>query len=144
MLIHLLSSKKLEPTIYPNSSPEIQYTGQWVPTTIRDGNWVKTNEHLASASMKFSGARAVAIHGPINYGYWNYSVEIDGKAMLPPGDGPAAFNSSTWWLIRDTILYYADDLNEGEHTIKMIHLPNKVFWSSSFTSFEVWRSPSSP
>jgi len=114
---------------------------------------METNEYRASASMKFSGARAVAIHSPLNYGHWNYGVEIDGKVMLPPGDGAPAFNASTWWLISDSILYYADNLDEGEHTIKMIHLADQAYWGSTFTSFEVWRpegsgsdpdSPSSP
>jgi len=133
------SPKKLESTVYPSYSSEIQYTGEWDAISIRKGTWVKTREYRASASMKFFNAHAVAIHSPVIYGHWIYGVELDGKVMLPPGDGTTAFNASIWWMINDSILFYADDLDKSEHTIKIIHLADEEIWGSTFMSFEVWR-----
>jgi len=151
MLTHLRSPERLKSTVYPINSSEVQYSGEWYSVKTTEGTWMETKEYHASASMVFSGARAVAIHSPLNFGHWNYNIEIDGKPMLPPGDGTPVLNASTWWLISDSILYFADDLDEGDHTIKTIHLANEEFWRSTFTSFEVWRpdasgsgSPSSP
>jgi len=93
--------------------------------------------------MTFSGAHAIAIHSNIYYGRWIYDIEVDNKKMFAPGSATKQLNASILWTISDTILFFADNLDEGEHTIKMIHLSDQVHWSTTFRSFEVWRAEGS-
>ncbi|KAH7103326.1 hypothetical protein BKA62DRAFT_696547 [Auriculariales sp. MPI-PUGE-AT-0066] len=143
----------LESSIYPSFSSDVSYSGDWTPKSIPQGTWQQTTQYQASVSLTFRSARAIAIHSPtqlrvrlltsLSVHHWTYGIELDGKAVLPPA-GASAFNASTFYLIRDSILFYKDNLDfSSEHTIKFIHLANENFWSSTFTSFEVWEVDSS-
>ncbi|KAH7106563.1 hypothetical protein BKA62DRAFT_299222 [Auriculariales sp. MPI-PUGE-AT-0066] len=143
-IIATSSPSAVKSTVYPSydDNSDIEYTGTWEPIAIPQGVWQSTSEYRASVSLKFSNARAVAIHSPLNWGHWVYSIEVDSHIKLPANDAP--FNASDFWLIRDSILYFQDNLDPSkDHTIRMTNLAqnpsNETWWWMTFTSFEVWK-----
>jgi len=101
-------------------------------------NYISTTEYGATASFNIHGARAIAAHGHLNYGRWLYSVDLDGAPVKPPAAD--AFNSSTFWLILDSIMFLANGLETNtDHTITLTNLAAVPEWYSlTLTSFEVW------
>jgi len=121
------------------SGPGVALNGSWTAKSIATvPDYMSTKDYRATASLTIRGARAIAVHGLLNFGHWLYGVELDGVPMLPPA--AEFFNSSTYWLISDSILFFANGLETGiDHTITITNLADDPTWSSfTLTSFEVW------
>ncbi|KAH7915724.1 hypothetical protein BJ138DRAFT_917311 [Hygrophoropsis aurantiaca] len=84
----------------------LNYAGNWSTATdshIPNGTYHYTATMGSSVSMSFSGSIAVGIQGIANWGNWQYLVSLNGDQQV--------LNSSSYWFIPDTTLYYQGGLD---------------------------------
>ena len=69
------------PTTYDNQNATLEYTGNWslgtdadTPSSADPRPYHETSEALASVSLNFTNAVAIAINSPRNWGHWVYNV----------------------------------------------------------------------
>lgn len=69
------------PLVYDNQNATLQYSGDWTVTTDSDTPssdapkpYHQTTAALASVSLNFTNAVAIAIDSPRNWGHWVYNV----------------------------------------------------------------------
>ncbi|KAH8119972.1 hypothetical protein DFH11DRAFT_21098 [Phellopilus nigrolimitatus] len=111
----------------------IVYNGNWttrsdsqVPNSQNPSPFFETDDFGASASFNFTG-RAVEVRGVKNYGWWTYSVTLDGNAF-------SNLNASSWWIVPDALLFYQDGLDENAtHYLRITNSANQKFALSSIT-----------
>ncbi|KAJ7691187.1 hypothetical protein B0H17DRAFT_1063707 [Mycena rosella] len=98
------------PAFYDNTDPKLAYTGSWkpvsapgIPNATVTHPYEQTSSSGSSVSMNFTGAVGVAINGPVNWGDWVYSVELDGKTTK--------YNGSTYWKVPDALRFFQAGLD---------------------------------
>ncbi|GBE77513.1 hypothetical protein SCP_0103880 [Sparassis crispa] len=103
------------PVVYNNSDYEVlQYDGTWtvptvvagIPNTSDPSPFHQTVQYGSSVSMNFTGASAVIVKGPRNWGHAGYNVSLDGIN--------SQYNASSYWLIGDSLLFYQRGLDVNE------------------------------
>lgn len=101
------------------NSTVLHYNGNWteendpqIPSRSGPKPYMQTKSQSSSMAMNFTGAWAIAVNGPRNWGHWTYNVTLDGFSRQ--------YNASTWWLIGDAILFYQSDLDvQANHTLEI-------------------------
>ncbi|KAJ3852152.1 hypothetical protein EV368DRAFT_65159 [Lentinula lateritia] len=117
------ASSTSDPSSFDNSPPSITYTDNmsefsWAPTAAwrrnsESSNGRSTSSIGASMNFTFEVRQAISLSGPIGPNFTSsYSVALDGSS---PRDFSANRITST------AILYYADNLGPGEHTVTIIN-----------------------
>lgn len=138
------ASKSLTPLRVDNQNTSvISYSGDWetkydpqIPSTENPSPYFQTSSIDSSASMNFTG-RAIEIRGESNWGWWIYTVELDGNLYQ--------YNASSWWINPDAVLFYQDGLDEDSmHSLRIINSAGSgmnvalnsvtVYKSESFTT----------
>ncbi|KAJ7481925.1 hypothetical protein FB451DRAFT_139105 [Mycena latifolia] len=85
---------------------------------FQGGSGHYTQDKDSSATLAFSGD-TVSLFGPIGPTLGPYGIEIDGKSI-------GTYNATSQTYAAQTILYYADGLGEGDHTLKVINQPTST------------------
>ncbi|KAH7108369.1 hypothetical protein BKA62DRAFT_681954, partial [Auriculariales sp. MPI-PUGE-AT-0066] len=103
-----------------------------------------TNHNRASASLSnITNARAIAVYSPLVWGHDVFGVELDGTIVRPPGK--ESFNSSTYFYIPNTTLFFQDGLDPNqEHSIRIVNLGDAPDVNMTVTSIEVWHVLGNP
>lgn len=123
---------------YDNSDPRLSYTGTWktvnaagIPNATVTHNFQQTRTSGSSVSMTFSGAVGVAISGPVLYGDWVYTVDLDGTKTK--------YNASTFWKVPDALRFFQGGLDpNSSHTITLANPSDQMTLSlNSFTLYEL-------
>ncbi|KAJ4464171.1 hypothetical protein C8R41DRAFT_872197 [Lentinula lateritia] len=117
------ASSSSDPSSSDNSPPSITYTDNmsefsWTPTAAwrrnsESSNGRTTSSIGASMNFTFEVRQAISLSGPIGPNFTSsYSVALDGSS-------PRAFSAKR--ITSTAILYYADNLGPGEHTVTIIN-----------------------
>ncbi|KAF7333730.1 hypothetical protein MVEN_02329400 [Mycena venus] len=126
------------PAFYDNSDPRLTYSGNWktgnapgIPNATVTHNFQQTKSSGSSMSMTFSGAVGVAINGPVLWGDWIYTVELDGTKTK--------YNASTFWKVPDALRFFQAGLDpNSSHTITLANPSDGMTLSlNSVTLFKV-------
>ncbi|KAJ7362778.1 hypothetical protein DFH08DRAFT_326438 [Mycena albidolilacea] len=126
------------PAFYDNSDPRLTYGGTWksanapgIPNATVTHDFQQTRTSGSSVSMTFSGAVGVAINGPVLWGDWVYSVDLDGTKTK--------YNASTFWKVPDALRFFQAGLDpNSSHTITLANPSDQMTLSlNSFTLFKV-------
>ncbi|KAG2149478.1 hypothetical protein BD769DRAFT_1659034 [Suillus cothurnatus] len=87
----------------------LNYTGNWSTSTdthVPGGTFHFTETTSSSVSTTFGGSSAVVVQGIVDWGYWQYTVSLNGtKSVL---------NASSFWFIPDTTLFYEGGLDPAQ------------------------------
>ncbi|KAI0347726.1 hypothetical protein BDW22DRAFT_1349787 [Trametopsis cervina] len=127
------SATGLSQTTYDITHPAVQYSGQWAKQTPYNvpTAYMETADPLASVSLRFTNASAVALNAPRNWGHWTYNVTLN--------DATEAYNASTWWLVPDATLFYQSNLDPArEYNLTMVNTGMQDYFKMTFSSFTVY------
>ncbi|KAJ7772180.1 hypothetical protein B0H16DRAFT_1512575 [Mycena metata] len=131
-------AKKPTSAFYDNTDKSLTYSGTWksgsaagIPNATVTHPFEQTKTAKSSVSMTFTGAVGVAINGPVLWGDWVYSVELDGKTTT--------HNSSTYWKVPDALRFFQAGLDPNvSHTITMANAsPDMTLSLNSITLFKL-------
>ncbi|KAF8205873.1 hypothetical protein K438DRAFT_1817520 [Mycena galopus ATCC 62051] len=130
--------KILTSAFYDNTDPRLTYNGTWkstsasgIPNATVTHPFEQTRSSGSSVSMTFSGAIGVAINGPVLWGDWLYTVDLDGKT--------SKYNASTFYEIPDALRFFSAGLDpNSSHTITLANPSDQMTLSlNSVTLFEM-------
>ncbi|KAI0347725.1 hypothetical protein BDW22DRAFT_1424000 [Trametopsis cervina] len=127
------SATGLTQTTYSIADPAVQYSGQWTKQTPYNvpTAYMETTDPLASVSLHFTNASALAHNSPRNWGHWTYNVTLNNITET--------YNSSTWWLVPDATLFYQSNLDPArEYDLTMLNTGMQSYFKMSFSSFTVY------
>ncbi|KAJ7582552.1 hypothetical protein C8J56DRAFT_222548 [Mycena floridula] len=142
----LSGQKQLESKFIDNSDTAVSYSSDWtvasaknIPNTTTPTPFHTSTKNGDTVSLTFQNASAIAVNGAANWGSWLYSVTLDGKS--------AVYNSSTFWLVPDALLFYQAGLDETvPHTIQLTNMAANSFQGkfvlNSFTVYGNFESNS--
>ncbi|KAG9220515.1 hypothetical protein CCMSSC00406_0003971 [Pleurotus cornucopiae] len=93
----------------------------WKPLSFEEENSVQTarltSVQEASMTLAFTG-NAIALYGIVGPSSGLYSVQVDGQPSTN-----ATFNATSKVYTTDSLLFHANDLGPGNHTLRMINKP---------------------
>ncbi|KAJ6528001.1 hypothetical protein DFH09DRAFT_1186236 [Mycena vulgaris] len=107
------------PVFYDNTDSRLSYSGTWkaasapgIPNATVTHPYKQTSTAGSSVSFNFTGAVGVALHGPVNWGDWVYTVDLDGRKT--------SYNASTYWKIPDALRFFQAGLDPtATHTLTL-------------------------
>ncbi|KAJ6463291.1 hypothetical protein DFH09DRAFT_1382483 [Mycena vulgaris] len=103
------------PVFYDNTGSCFVYSGNWkvisapgIPNATVTHPYKQTSTAGYGVSFNFTGAVCVALHGPVNWGDWVYTV---------------TYNASTYWKIPDALRFFQAGLDPTvTHTLTLANL----------------------
>ncbi|CAE6520636.1 unnamed protein product [Rhizoctonia solani] len=126
---------------YDDGHPNWSYNGMWDkrildPTNNQTAHSTRTSSFGSSAILTFQGD-AVYLYGAVARGHGSYNVTLDNRE-------PIALNGFYTRLYPNTILYFADGLGPGSHTLVAKNTENKVLGIDFARVFQSKDSPGTP